>query len=222
VSVWEWFKSLFASIPAAPAPIVPPPTPPPPTVASGLQAALSWELPCHDTQILQGPHPERHPWSVALYWEIQKNYQTFIRATDIRTVIPTMDNLDETQRITKLCELMVGVAKYECSWNPAATSSDVTGATEVDQLATGLFQLNVADQKWYHTGTNFTHEQLKDPINNIKAGVGIVVHLIEKYGSITFQKGHHGSPAPFFETLMFGAKYENVQNILKMVNDLKV
>lgn len=226
MSFWDWLKSLFSPKPApqpapAPQPVVQP-TPAPAPVSQGLQATLSWELPCNDSQIYQGAHPERHAWSVALFMEIQKNYATFMQATDIKTVIPELDSLNQAQRITKLCELMVGVAKYECSWNPAETSVDVNGSSDPDNMATGLFQMNVPDQQWYHTGTNFTHQELLDPIYNIKVGVGIVVYLIQKRGTITFIKGHGGNPGAFFETLMFGAKYENVQNILAMVAALKV
>lgn len=181
-------------------------------------ATLSWELPCKDSQISQVAHPERKAWSEAAFAEIWKNYDVFMSASDIKTVLPDLDTLSKEQRCTKLAELLSAVAKYECSWNPSVTSKDVNGSSEKNKLAIGLFQMNVGDQAVYHTGTSFTHEELKNPLNNIQAAVGIIVYLIQKRGTITFIKGKGGMPSAFFETLLFGAKYENVQNVLKMVS----
>lgn len=223
--LWSFLKSLFTKkVVAPPSLVTVTPTPPPPVsvpTKSGLQAALSWELPCDDGQVGQKAHPERRAWSEALFKEIEKEFLIIYNAKDIKTVIPELTSLTKDQIITKLCELMSAVAKYECSWNPGDESKDTNGSSSADKLATGLYQLNVEDQDYWKTGTNFTHEELKNPLNNIKAGVGIIASLVVKDKQITYIKGQTGKKGPFFETLTFGAKYEHVQIILKMVADLK-
>jgi len=206
--------------PVAPpnAPIAPPPAPV--TEQRILTAKLSWELPCADKQVAQGAHPERAAWSDYLAGQIWQNLQLFLKATDINTVFPDWRTLSNVQQCTKLAELFCQMAKFESGWRPAITSIPVGGSMDPKDAATGFFQLNESDQKNYQTGTSFTHEELKDPLNNIKAGVGIVVHLLKVKNRITFTKGlDHGY---FFETLLFGAKYDSIEVILAAVDRLKV
>ncbi len=214
MTLWQrflaWLKSLFTN------------SKPQTVVSSGLQAPLSWELPCDDSQVGQLAKPSRRAWSEALYSEILQNYVTFMQAKDIKLIIPEIDSLTQAQAITKLCELFSGIAKYESSWNPKVQAKDVNGRSEPQYMATGLFQLNEEDQKVYRTGTNYTWQELQDPINNIKAGVGIVVTMIKVRGKITKSPEDGKFPlSQFFATLIFGGKYENIPKILKMVYDLK-
>lgn len=186
--------------------------------ADGLQGVLAWERASNDGQVNQGPHPERRPWSEALYKEIEAKYDILIQAKDLATIFPRFFVLNKPQRITVLAELMCRVAEYESSWNPKSTSKDVNGRSDSDSLATGFFQLNVADQKTYETGTSFTHDELLDPFNNIKAGVGILATMVKVRGKITRSPGDPGFRiSEFFETLIFGAKYESITKILAAV-----
>jgi hypothetical protein len=185
-----------------------------------LTTKLSWELPCNDEQVSQGAHPERGLWSQHLFNVVRGSLPVFKSAKDLNIVVPNHASLTDAQLATKLSELFVQMAKYESSWRPAVTSANVDGSISPDKLGTGFFQLCVVDQPAFKTGTKYTHEELKSPYNNINAGVGIVVHLIHKYGRITFSKGiDHGY---FFATLLFGSKFHNVEKILDAVHRLKV
>jgi hypothetical protein len=193
---------------------VPSPITPSPTVP------LSWELPCSDDQVSQGAHPERKEWSDYLFEKIWINLDLFNKAKDIFLVVPNWNVLSDRQRATKLAEMFVQIAKFESSWRPAVTSANLDGSISRNKLGTGFFQLCVFDQDAYHTETHFTHEDLKDSFNNIQAGVGIVVYLLKVHNQITFTKGQdHGF---FFETLLFGAKYNSVDKILAAVAKLRV
>lgn len=186
---------------------------------AGLTATLSWERIIDDGQVVQPAHPERGAWSAHLYDCVSKGYDTLMGAQDITLVIPNFSKLNRDQRITKLSELFVRVAEYESSWDPACTSVDVNGQNDPDHLATGLYQLNVPDQASFHTGTNYSAAQLKDPLNNITCGVNIVLYLITQYKRITFTKGQKGI---FFETLLFDAKYLTIDKILRDVWEFTV
>jgi hypothetical protein len=181
---------------------------------------LAWERAIDDGQVAQPAHPERAAWSAHLCGLIDTHYDAFIGAEDIKVVIPNFRSLNRDQRVTKIAELFARVAEYESSWDPASTAPDVAGGTSPDELATGLYQLNVADQTAYHTNTAYTAAELKDPLNNIAAGIGIALHLIDTKHRFTFIRGQH--TGFFFETLLFDALYLTVDRILPAVWRLKV
>lgn len=168
----------------------------------------SWEMKINDGQVNQTAKPERHAWTVKMCGELRKNYDLLISAKDIDTIIPKRAQLTKEQHLSVLTELMSTVAEYEISWNPTGTAKDVNGRSEPEYLATGLYQLNVGDQKVYKTGTSFTAEELKNPLNNIQAGVGIIVTVIKVRGKITFKSGEK-SPVLryFFATLVTDTAY---------------
>ncbi len=176
---------------------------------------LSWERKIDDAQVSQNAHPERAAWSAHLCGLIDQNYAAFTSADDIKIVIPDFRKLNRDQIITKLGELFARVAEYESSWDPACTSQDVNGNNAPDYLATGFYQLNVHDQAAFQTGTTYTANELKDPLNNINCGVKIALYLIQKMGRLTYIHGiHHGF---FFETLLFDALDLTVHKILRDV-----
>lgn len=216
----SWLKNLFIKSqpkPVQPSPVVQKPVEVPSSTLS-LQAALAWERPTNDGQVSQGPHPERRSWSEALFKEVESKWDIISKAKDMTTIYPSFYKLNKAQQITVIAELMSRVAEYECSWNPKNTSKDVNGRSDPDSLATGFFQLNVEDQKTYSTGTNFTHNELLDPYNNIKAGVGIIATMVKVRGKITRSPGDPGfKVSEFFETLIFGAKYDSISKILPAV-----
>lgn len=208
----KWLKDVLTPKPI----IIPEPKPTQSIVA------VSWELPCNDSQVIQGAHPECAAWSAYAYAQIMNNYAMFMQAKDLELIIPEFKSLNADQITWKFVELLSAIAKFECSWNPKDQAKDVNGSSDPAQMATGLFQLNEEDQKNYKTGTSFTWQELEDPFNNIKAAVGILVTMIKIRGKITKAPGDAGhAVSEFFETLIFGAKYENVQTILKMVAELK-
>jgi hypothetical protein len=176
---------------------------------------LAWEREIDDRQVSQPPHPERAAWSTHLCQLIDTNYDVFVGADDIRIVIPDFRTLERDQIVTKLGELFARMAEYETDWDPTHTEEDVNGGEAPEELATGLYQLNVEDQTTYETGTSYTAEELKDPLNNIRAGVGIAVHLIQTKHKLTYIKGK--DDGFFFETLLFDAKFLTVHKILRDV-----
>lgn len=177
---------------------------------------LSWERKFSDEQTTQGPHPERAAWSKYLYDGISKDKSLWLNAKDLKIVLPKADQMTEAQKISALCELAVQVFKYECDWNPANTSTDVNGKNNADSLATGFCQLNVVDQASFGLGTHYTHEQLKDPYNNMTCFFGLMKYVLERNGKITWTKGT--DHRFFFETLGFGVKWLTLPRSLQYVS----
>ncbi len=179
-----------------------------PTIAQALPAypILSWELPCDDGQVGQGAHPERAAWTKALVDNIVDNWFVIASATDIATAIPNYAKLTVSQQQSVFAELMCRVAEYESSWDPTCTSPDV----DPNQTAIGFYQLNVQDQSYWETGTSFTADQLKDPINNIKCGVALICTEVRWNNRIIYTKGQKQGQL-FFETLLINAKYNTYE-----------
>lgn len=205
-------------------------TSPPALVESiGLQAPISWELPSSDRQVTQGPMPSRRAWSERLYKEIDNQYDVLMTASDIDQIIPNKAKLTRSQRITVLCELMSTVAKYEISWNEKGTAPDTNGRTAPQYLARGLFQMNGAtdsdsDQKNYRTSTNYTWQELSNPLINIEVGVKILATVVKVRGKIMFSKNEKSTVLRYFyDTLVYDKPYgakviaEAKVNINKMV-----
>lgn len=155
-----------------------------PEVSSAVK--LSWELPCKDSQVHQSERPERAEWSEFLIEQILSHWTAISKASDIKEIIPDFDKLTKEQSAIVLAELLSCVAKYECSWNPILTAKDVNGRSEKKYLATGLFQMNEIDQINYKTETDYTHDELKNPLVNIEVAVKIIITVIKVRGKITF------------------------------------
>lgn len=168
----------------------------------------SWEMKINDGQVKQEAQPQRHAWTKKMCATLRKHYDVLISAKDVDTIIPKRQELTKEHHLAVFTELMSTVAEYEISWKAAGTAKDVNGRSEPEYRATGLFQLNVGDQKTYKTGTSFTAEELKNPLNNIEAGVGILVTVIKVRGKITFNAGEK-SPVLryFFATLLNDTAY---------------
>lgn len=175
----------------------------------------SWQRKFADDQVAQGAHPERAAWDKFLYNGIYADRALWLAARDLKTVIPRADEMTEVQKISALCELAVQVFKYECDWNPANTSTDVNGKSDPASLATGFCQLNVADQSSFNLGTNYSHEQLKDPYNNMTCFFGLMRYVLKANGKITWTKGVDHKY--FFETLAFGVKWLTLPKSLAYV-----
>lgn len=197
-----WEKLFPPKVKVEPLPKVnekPKPIEEPQPLGDGLQAALPWELPCSDSQVTQGPHPERREWSNKIYQEIDKHYLELMSAKDIDTLIPMREKLSRAQKVTLLSTLMSVVAKYEASWNAACTSKDVNGRSESEYKATGLFQMNSADdQRNYRTSTNYSYKDLLNPLINIEVGVKILVTVVKVRGKITFSKDEKSPVLRYF------------------------
>lgn len=194
-----WWKSLWAPKPVVAAPKSPVgEVPASPTLPSA-RIPGAWELPCSDDMLTQGAHPERKAWTDKLDSEIDKNYDVLISAKDIKELIPSFDSLNRTQRIVCLRELMIQVAKRESTWNPNCTAKDLNGSTKPELMATGLFQMNSAeDQANYRTGTKYTFTQLKDPLINIEVGIKILVTVVKVRGKISFREEETSSVLRYF------------------------
>lgn len=129
---------------------------------------------------------ERKAWSDFLIDQILAHWSIISSAKDIREIIPDFDSLSKEQSAVLFAELMVCVAYYESSWRPAIAAKDVNGRSERKYLATGLFQMNEIDQKTYKTDTEYTHEELKNPLNNIEVAIKIICTVIQVRGKISF------------------------------------
>lgn len=177
-------------------------------------APLTWEIKFENEQIAQRDHPERKTWSDFLYKEISKNYQTFLGASDLTTIIPEPSRYSQRQIVTLIAELFCGIALYESTWDPTCASTDVNGSDQPKDEASGLFQMNEADQNSFHTGTHYDFRELRTALPNIEAGVGIMVNQIKKYNKFIISKGEKGI---FWAVLHPGGKYDKTNKILRLV-----
>jgi hypothetical protein len=181
---------------------------------------LSWELPLINDQISQeSAHPERQEWSDFLYEKIEQNFDIFISANDIEVIIPNLEKFRKNQLVTYISELFSAIALYECDWRPDHSVIDVNGEKLPDKMATGLFQLNVEDQKSFNTGTAYNHVELRQALPNIDAAVGIMVNQIKKTGRIILAKNEKGI---FWAVLHPRGSFDKTDKILAMVHSLKI
>jgi uncharacterized protein (TIGR02594 family) len=81
-------------------------------------------------------------------------------------------------------ELVIAMAHYESAWNPASVYQEPPPPKGPGTLSVGLLQLSKGDARAYGVGFETTDEDLKDPIKNIKVGVAVLAHLIERDGCI--------------------------------------
>lgn len=169
---------------------------------------LSWEKPVIDAQVNQKAKPERKAWTEACLKNVDQHFDVLMAAKDIDSIIPKRNQLTKQQSAFVFCELISVVSKYESSWRPALQAKDVNGRTEPKYMATGLLQMNAADdQRNYRTGTTYSFQDLQKPEINIEVGIKIMVTLIKLRGKITYASGEK-SPVLryFFATLITDKK----------------
>jgi hypothetical protein len=221
------FGSHAVKPPSPQAPGLPPvaslPTllPLPPTT-NELQAKMPWELEVHDDQISQPAQPQRQTWSEAGYQALDKVWSDIESAHDITRVIPKLGDMTRAQRITTFLAFMAWIAEYECDWNEASHDPDVNGSSLPENLATGLFQLNVGDQAYFQSGTNYSYQQLRTAIPNIIAAVGMMAHQVRETKTIIFKKPLVGRPKwLFWATIYEGGKFDKTAQILNKLANLR-
>jgi hypothetical protein len=147
------------------------------------------------------PHPERKAWSQTLKKQIIKHLPIFRRSKDITFFCPNFSSLDENEEIKAIGDLFVGIARYESSFDPKLYSVDAGTKDDPNTWSVGLFQMSVVDQTNWGLATNFTFQELREPLPNIILATDVMSEmLLARNGIIRV------SDKPYWSTLEPGGK----------------
>ncbi len=128
--------------------------------------ALSWE----------DGHPERKAWSDELRSAIKPNLGRLEMAEDIDKFAPNYKSLSESRQIDVWAALFVAIACYESEYNPHSILKETSGQDSV-----GLLQLSYENQAAYDLEPlDRKAKSLEDPLVNLRCGVKILAHWVEK------------------------------------------
>lgn len=155
---------------------------------------------------------------------VRKDLAAFSKATDVTKFCPKYKSLNEDQKVKAFSEIISGVILHESSYNPLSrmveTTMGIDPATGMQVASEGLLQLSYQDVKNYKgKGVICQFDFVKDktlPLKdrsilnaekNLECGLGIMKYLIEKRGSITFEKN------VYWAVLKVGGKYSKINEI---------
>lgn len=177
---------------------------PTPTATLFPKMILSWE---NTTK----PHPERKPWSEALYTYIKEKHENIKKADDLLRFCPNYNRLTEEQQIKALSELFVALAYHESGYNPKTSEVDVGVQNNVRTWSQGLFSLSLIDQESYKIDLGYSGNDLLDPVKNIRLAVYLMARQIDKCKLIV---------APSRSYLYWVVMYESVFNKYDQTKDI--
>ena len=123
----------------------------------------------------------RKPWSAELMKAIQE-HKVALDAGHMDGFIPGYQNLSADLQVKCWAEFVIAIARFESDWNPHAVFHEPP-PLGVDSV--GLLQLSYEDQPNYHLEPlNRAQKSLEDPLVNIRCGLVIMAHVVEKDGVV--------------------------------------
>lgn len=168
-------------------------------VVAGTRTKLSWEN-------TTAPHPERAPWSNHLMLLAEQNFDNFFQAKDMPAFCPKWNQLDHSQKLVAISELVIAVTYFESGYNPLSRMVEVglgndpyTGAQVASE---GLLQLSYGDKRWAPwCDFNWSKDKyvalknrsILDPIKNLSCGVRIMGNQIAKNKAIVISRNAYWS-----------------------------
>lgn len=160
------------------------------------------------------PHPERIPWTDRMMGHVEKNFDLFDNAKDIRRICPRYNHLNYTERLKAIGEFLAWLSYYESAWRPATAVVDVGKPDKPDTWSVGLFQVSVVDQSWAGGGYSYTFEQLKSPLPNIDLAMALMVRQLRRNGLFILPNSHKDR---YWAIILEGNKYQKIDEILGRV-----
>jgi hypothetical protein len=136
-------------------------------------SSLSWEAGA----------PSRKPWTNKVLATVEPRKDIFFKAKDITRFCPRFNSLSASGKINAWAELIVGMVKYESSFNPNSIYREPP-PLGIDSI--GLLQLSYEDKANYpFCNLDRKTKNLQDPINNLDCGIKIMSTLLSRYGYIS-------------------------------------
>ncbi|HEY3899129.1 MAG TPA: transglycosylase SLT domain-containing protein [Chthoniobacter sp.] len=165
---------------------------------------LSWET---------AAHPERSSWSNELLKQVGL-HQAQLEQGNPNAFIAGYDGLSAESKTKFWGELIVAMAKYESSWNPADVYHEPP-PLNVDSV--GLLQLSVQDGGNYHlTPPVVGEDKLKDPAINLEWAVQILARLLSRDKVVASSaNGKYRGGAGYWSVLRAGHKVDQIISLVR-------
>jgi hypothetical protein len=165
--------------------------------------ALSWET-----------KPERREWSDKLTRLIYDNLDYYSKASDIKTICPRWDDLNERHRIKAVAEFWVALFFYESSWNPKSQSVDVGTSGDRNTWSIGLGQISVVDQKSFGLKTSYTFDELITPFPNMELSHAIMMRQLARRNKLLLD---NKDSMRYWAIILFSNKYQKISQVIERI-----
>lgn len=189
-----------------------------------LFTALSWEA----------GRPERREWSKYTLKIIEALFDSsFSLCKDIKRFRSDYDNLNREQKINVWGELVSAMCKFESDWKLNSWMEEKMGIDKVTGRkvrSEGLLQLSYQDKNTYSwlpcrfdwNADKFLGDYDLDKTIfkydiNLEFGINVLAWQIRKRGKIVLPQGQ-----AYWAILLENGKYERIDDIVKMVQKLKL
>ena len=189
---------------------------------------LAWEL---DPKT-RSKHSQ---WSKMIYQIIQTKAPEMLGqnvADDVEIFCPKYRTLKDAQRLNFWGQLIVGIAKFESSWNPTSSSTEylMSGTDSVTKkriVSEGLLQISYQDEKNYRIDCGFDWEKDKklskhdpkktilDPYLNLNCGIQIFAQQLKRIRRIV-AKEHRG----LYWAVLYNGRSNKIKDVAKITNTL--
>jgi hypothetical protein len=137
-------------------------------------------------------HPERIPWTIALFKNIDENFDSLNKAKDLPKFCTKYTSLSVDKKKLLLATIFVELAYYESGFNPKSNSVDVGSKSNKRTWSCGLYQLSSVDSDNWKFPFTYSYEELLTPIKNIHMAVYLMGKIIEKRGVISLKSVKEG------------------------------
>jgi hypothetical protein len=133
---------------------------------------------------------ETRKWTQAAILEIRKNMARLDQAGDIQDFCPGYHSADQNHREVCWLRIIGAVVKFESGFNANDMFKEANGTYSVGLLALSPHECDAANSL----------SALKNPVNNLSCGIGIMARLIDGDGKIGGSGDIHGAAA-YWSTL---------------------
>ncbi len=212
------------SLPAAEA-SKPPVTP---SIIATKQEPLAWE----SSLATRSKHSQ---WSKMIYQIIQTKAPEMLGqnvADDVEIFCPKYRTLNDSQRLNFWGQMIVGIAKFESSWNPLSSSieSRMTGTDSVTGkhiASEGLLQISYQDERNYpfKCGFNWSKDKklsqkdpqktILDPYLNLNCGIQIFSYQLKRFNRIVVKESRQ-----LYWAVLYNGRVNKIKEIAQITKSL--
>jgi hypothetical protein len=177
------------------------------TVSTNNQPKVVERIPLYWTNTTE-PHPERKPWTDAVYNNIDKYFQIYDFAADTTSFCPKYKSLSVDLKKKAIGELFVALAFYESGFNPKSESVDVGTKKDKGSWSVGLYQMSGNDGAAKALKVDYLG--LKDPVKNINVALYQLNTQIKNTGLFILP---NTSKYRYWAVLLSGNRYSKIPEI---------